>query len=124
MLPTNSSESPISAQVDGSIAVAVLDDYQGVALEMADWSALKNRAAVTVFRDHFSGGARVVERLKPFDVVCVVRERTPLPRAILEKLPKLRLIASVTMRNASIDMVAAKELGITVCGTRSPSQGA
>jgi phosphoglycerate dehydrogenase-like enzyme len=124
MLLKNSSESPISAQVDGPVAVAVLDDYQGVALEMADWSPLKNRTAVTVFRDHLSAGEAVVERLKPFDVVCVVRERTPLPRAILKELPKLRLIASVTMRNASIDMAAAKELGMTVCGTRSPSQGA
>lgn len=124
MLPTNSSKSPTSVQVKSPVAVAVLDDYQGVALELADWSALQDRTAVTVFRDHLSDPARVIERLKPFDVVCVIRERTPLPRAILEQLPKLRLIASVTMRNASIDMVAAKELGITVCGTRSPSQGA
>ena len=124
MLRTSSLESPTSAQLSSPVAVAVLDDYQGVALEMADWSVLKDRTAVTIFRDHLSDEARVVERLKPFDVVCVVRERTPLPRAILEQLPKLRLIASVTMRNASIDMAAAKELGITVCGTRSPSQGA
>ena len=104
--------------------IAILDDYQGVALEMADWSPLDGRADITVFRDHVSDPDDLVSRLRPFEVICVVRERTPLPRTILERLPKLNLIASVTMRNASINMVAAKEQGITVCGTGSPSQGA
>jgi len=110
--------------VKNPINVAVLDDYQGVALNMADWSALKNKAEITVFRDHLSDPGRVVERLRPFDVVCVMRERTPLPRLILEQLPNLKLICSTGSINASIDVAAAKEKGITVCGTRYTSHGA
>jgi phosphoglycerate dehydrogenase-like enzyme len=106
------------------VSVAVLDDFQGVAMQMADWSKLGERASITVFRDHISAPQALVERLRPFDVICVMRERTPLPRAILEQLPNLKLIASASMRNASIDMSAATELGITVCGTGSPSRGA
>ena len=107
-----------------SIKVAVLDDYQGVALKMADWSALKGRADVTVFRDHLSDPGAVVERLRPFDVVCIMRERTPLPGSILEKLPNLKLIASTGPRNASVDVAAARARGITVCATRSAPNGA
>jgi phosphoglycerate dehydrogenase-like enzyme len=110
--------------VKNPINVAVLDDYQGVALNMADWSALKDKAEITVFRDHLSDPDRVVERLRPFDVVCVMRERTPLPRLILEQLPNLKLICSSGSINASIDVAAAKEKGITVCGTRYTSHGA
>ena len=84
--------------------VAVLDDYQNVALAMADWSALKERAAVTVFNDHVADVDAVVSRLQPFDIVCVMRERTPITREIIERLPKLRLIASTALRNASIDV--------------------
>ena len=83
--------------------IAVLDDYQNVALSLADWSALDERATVTVFNDHLADSDAVVERLKPFDVVCVMRERTPMTRAVIERLPKLRLIASTAMRNASIE---------------------
>jgi phosphoglycerate dehydrogenase-like enzyme len=99
------------------IKIAVLDDYQNVALQMADWSGLKGRAAVTVFNDHIKGAEAVVERLLPFDVVCVMRERTPLPRAVIESLPRLKLICSTAPRNASIDTVAATERGIVVAVT-------
>src|SRR5438128_1643197 len=67
------------SSIDGPIAIAILDDYQQVALEMADWSSVAARAAITVFDDHLADSDRVVERLRPFDVVCVMRERTPLP---------------------------------------------
>jgi phosphoglycerate dehydrogenase-like enzyme len=97
--------------------VAVLDDYQGVALELADWSPVLPRASVDVFRDHLSGADAIVQRLLPYDVVCVMRERTPLTRAILERLPKLKMIASTAPRNASIDADAAKERGIAVMHT-------
>jgi phosphoglycerate dehydrogenase-like enzyme len=97
--------------------IAILDDYQNVALKMADWSVLSGRAAITVFNDHVADPAAIVERLLPFDVVCVMRERTPLPREVLQHLPRLKLIASTGSRNASIDMEAAKELGITVTAT-------
>jgi phosphoglycerate dehydrogenase-like enzyme len=104
------------------VRIAILDDYQGVALELADWSAVKARATVDVFSDHVTDTNAVVERLLPYDVVCVMRERTPLHRTALERLPKLKLIASTGSRNASIDTAAASELGITIMHTGySPS---
>src|ERR1700744_3147608 len=99
------------------VNVAVLDDYQGAALRLADWSVLDGRAAVTVFNDHLANTDAVVERLKGFEVLCVMRERTPLPRATLERLPKLKLIVSTGARNASIDSAAAAERGIAVAFT-------
>jgi phosphoglycerate dehydrogenase-like enzyme len=84
---------------------------------MADWSALSGRAEITVFNDHLADPSALVARLLPFDMVCVMRERTPLPREVLQHLPGLKLIASTGSRNASIDMGAAKELGITVTAT-------
>jgi phosphoglycerate dehydrogenase-like enzyme len=103
--------------VTSPVKVAILDDYQNVALRMADWSPLEGRATVTVFNDHVSDPDLLVQRLTPFDVVCVMRERTPLPRAILERLPSLKLIASTAIRNASIDADAAAARGIEVAIT-------
>jgi phosphoglycerate dehydrogenase-like enzyme len=97
--------------------IAILDDYQNVALEVADWSSLRNRTDLTVFNDHLSDTEEIVARISPFDVVCVMRERTPLPRDILMRLPKLRLIASTGTRNGSIDLAAAAEYGIEVTHT-------
>src|SRR5216683_4761890 len=97
--------------------IAILDDYQNVALKMADWSALSGRAEITVFNDHLADPSALVERLLRFDIVCVMRERTPLPREVLQHLPRLKLITSTGSRNASIDIGAAKELGITVTAT-------
>lgn len=99
------------------VQVAILDDYQGVALQSADWSVLSAKAEITVFQDHLFDSAALVERLRPFDIVCVMRERSPLTRDILQQLPKLKLICSTGSRNASIDTVAAAERGITVCNT-------
>ena len=99
------------------IRIAILDDYQNVALEMADWSPLAGRAEITVFNDHLSNFDDIVERLLPFDVVCVMRERTPLPRSVIERLPRLKLIASTGPRNAAIDVEAAAERGIVVAHT-------
>ena len=84
--------------------IAILDDYQDAALKMADWSALSGRAEITVFNDHVADPSALVERLLPFDVVCVMRERTPLPREGLQHLPKLNLIAATGSRNASVDI--------------------
>lgn len=92
--------------------VAILDDYQNVALEMADWSPVADRAEITVFNDHVSDPDDVVARLAPFDVVFVMRERTPLPRGVIERLPNLKMIASTGPFNASIDTAAAEEHGI------------
>lgn len=105
------------------VKIAILDDYQGVALEMADWSVLEGRAEITRFRDHLSDPVALVERLKPFDVLCVMRERTPLPGSVLEQLPNLKLIATTGARNASIDLPSARARGITVCGTGPAARG-
>jgi phosphoglycerate dehydrogenase-like enzyme len=99
------------------IKIAILDDYQSVALELADWSQLEKRARIDVFHDHLADPASVVMRLLPYDVVCVMRERTPLRREILERLPNLKLIASTAPRNASIDLAAAAARGIKVVHT-------
>jgi phosphoglycerate dehydrogenase-like enzyme len=99
------------------IRIAILDDYQNVALQMADWSPLSGRAAITVFNDHLSDPDAIVERLLPFDVVCVMRERTPLPRSIIDRVPQLKLIASTGRRNAAVDVDAAAERGIVVAHT-------
>src|SRR6202521_2754582 len=95
--------------------IAVLDDYQNVALESADWSVLRDRSDIAVFQNHLADPDAVIERLVPFDVVCVMRERTPLPRNVIERL--LNLIASTGPGNASIDVVAAGEHGIPVVHT-------
>src|SRR6202045_3550112 len=97
--------------------IAILDDYQNVALRLADWSGVRRHAEITVFNDHVADPSAVVERLRPFEVVCVMRERTPLTREIIEQLPRLKLIASTGPRNASIDTQAAAERGILVTAT-------
>jgi phosphoglycerate dehydrogenase-like enzyme len=99
------------------LKVAILDDYQNVSLTMADWSGVAKWAEITVFTDNVTETEAVVERLRPFDVICVMRERTPLSRAIIERLPQLKLIASTGPRNASIDMAAAEGCGIRVTNT-------
>ena len=97
--------------------VAILDDYQNVARRMADWASLPAGTEVVVFADHLSGTDAVAKRLADFDAVVAMRERTPFPRALLERLPKLKLLVTTGMRNASIDVAAAIERGVTVCGT-------
>jgi phosphoglycerate dehydrogenase-like enzyme len=97
--------------------IAILDDYQNVALKMADWTGLQKQAEITVFNDHVADFEALVRRLEPFDVVCIMRERTPIRRELIDRLPKLRFIASTAPRNAAIDLTVAKERGIIVAGT-------
>jgi len=97
--------------------VALLDDYQGVALGMADWKNLPAGTEVTVFKDHLADEGAVAKRLADFDIVMALRERTPFPRSLLERLPKLKLLITAGMRNASIDMKAAADRGVVICGT-------
>jgi phosphoglycerate dehydrogenase-like enzyme len=99
------------------LRVAILDDYQNIALELADWSTLADQATLTVFTDHISDVDDIANRLAPFDVICVMRERTPLSRDILARLPRLKLIASTGSRNASIDLAAAADYKIDVMHT-------
>lgn len=104
------------------LRVALLDDYQGVALASADWSSLPADASVEAFRDHLTDEAALTERLQPFDVVMALRERTPFPRSLLARLLRLKMIATAGMRNAAIDLSAATEVGIVVCGTSGSSR--
>jgi phosphoglycerate dehydrogenase-like enzyme len=97
------------------VRVAVLDDYQGVAATMADWETLSG-AEVTYFREHLTDG--LVAALEPYEVVVAMRERTPFPASVLARLPRLRLLVTTGMRNASIDLAAAREAGVVVSGTR------
>jgi phosphoglycerate dehydrogenase-like enzyme len=97
--------------------VAVLDDYQRVALEMADWKILEPEGEVQAFADNLVDVPRLAERLHTFDAVVLMRERTPFPRALLDRLPNLRLIVTAGMRNAAIDVAAATEKGVLVAGT-------
>ena len=101
------------------VQAAFLDDYQNVARSMVDRSPAPDGLEVTVFHDHLDDEDALAERLQPFEVVCVMRERTPFRRSLLERLPRLRLLVTSGMRNASIDMAAARERGVTVCGTPS-----
>jgi phosphoglycerate dehydrogenase-like enzyme len=104
-------------QQRNTMKIAILDDYQSVALRMADWSPVARRAEIVVFNDHVADPNALVERLLPFDVICVMRERTPLSRDVIERLPRLKLIASTGSRNASIDVAAAEERGIRITAT-------
>lgn len=105
------------------IRVALLDDYQGVALDYAEWSRLAGRAEVVTFRDHLTNEDALADRLREFDVVMALRERTPFWRSLLTRLPRLKLLTTAGMRNASIDVAAATEFGILVCGTGGSGSG-
>jgi len=97
--------------------VAILDDFQQVAVQIVDWAAALPGADVTSFADHLVDEDAVAARLAEFDVVVAMRERTPFRRSLLARLPRLRLLVTTGMRNAAIDLAAAAELGVTVCGT-------
>ena len=100
------------------IKIAILDDYQDVALKMADWSSIRERASIEVFFDTIADPDALVARLGAFDVLCVMRERTPLPGSVIERLPRLKLIVSTGPKNASIDHETAATRGVTVKDTR------
>jgi phosphoglycerate dehydrogenase-like enzyme len=97
---------------------AVLDDYQNVAREFADWSRLAGDVEIVVFNAPLGGTDEVVRALEDFDIVCLMRERTAFPRQVIEKLPRLKLIVTTGLRNAAIDVAAAADHGVIVCGTQ------
>src|SRR5579864_4749100 len=104
--------------------LSILDDYQGVALDMADWSPVRNRAVeIAVERFPFADEDDVVRRLGESELVAAMRERTPFPKSVVERLPKLKLLLTTGMRNASFDMAALRDRGVTVCGTGGPGGG-
>lgn len=106
-----------------TVRVAVLDDYQGVALQFADWTSLPDGVSVTAFSDHLAEEADVVQRLRGHQVVVLMRERTPMPASVLQALPDLRLLVTTGMANAAVDLSAAARLGVTVCGTAGDLTG-
>ncbi len=104
--------------------IAILDDYQDVAKSFVDWTGITEYAEIEVFTDHLHKEDEIVSRLKHFDVICVMRERTPLTPDLLLRLPNLKLIVSTGARNRSIDLAAAEKLGIEVQNTGYLGHGA
>jgi phosphoglycerate dehydrogenase-like enzyme len=102
------------------ISVAILDDFQNVTSTLADWRRLPSHLSVSIFNDHVEG-EKLLRRLEPFDVLVVTRERTPLPRSLIERLPNLKLVVTAGMRNLGIDLATCRERGVLVCGTGSGS---
>ncbi|MBR1218448.1 D-2-hydroxyacid dehydrogenase family protein [Bradyrhizobium sp. U87765 SZCCT0131] len=100
-----------------ALRCAILDDYQNVALKLADWSALGDKVALTVFDAPFADAATAIAALQDFDIVCAMRERTPFTGEVLSALPKLKLLLTSGMRNASFDLATARARNVTVCGT-------
>ena len=104
--------------------VSILDDYQGVALGMADWSPVRARGIeIAVERFPFADEEDVIRSLLDSEIVCAMRERTAFPKSVVDRLPKLKLLITTGMRNASFDMAALKDRGVTVCGTGGPGGG-
>ena len=97
--------------------LSILDDYQGVALDMADWSPLKGRVEIVVERKPFADEDAAARALADSEIVAAMRERTPFPRSLVERLPNLKLLITTGMRNASFDMAALRDRGVIVCGT-------
>ena len=97
--------------------LAIIDDYERVALELADWSAIEGDVEISVFHDHLADEDALAARLADFEIVCMMRERTPFPRSLIEKLPKLEHLYTSGMRNWSLDAEAAREHGVAVTGT-------
>ena len=102
--------------------IAVLDDYQNAARDMADWSGLEADHEVTFFHDIYEGLEGFARRLEPFDILCIMRERSPIKRDLIERLPNAKLFVTAGMRNAAIDLDACKERGIPVLGTANSAQ--
>src|SRR3989454_3095792 len=88
--------------------IAILDDYQEIAMKLADWSSIPGRPEIKVFRDHVFDLEKLAQRLLPYDILCIMRERTPMTAALIERLPNLKLIASTGARNAALDLEAAR----------------
>ncbi|NHM31371.1 D-2-hydroxyacid dehydrogenase family protein [Neobacillus terrae] len=101
---------------------AILDDYQNVAMSMADWSSISDKVKISTFTQHFGNEDDLVNKIKDYEILVIMRERTAFPAEVLERLPKLKLLITTGMRNSSIDLNAASELGVIVCGTASNSE--
>jgi len=97
---------------------AITDDYLEISQKVADWSPLKDRVDITVFNEPFASPEEAASALKDFEIICAMRERTPFPRALFAALPKLKLLITSGMRNAALDLEAAKDHQVVLCGTQ------
>src|SRR4030088_1531518 len=100
------------------LSCAILDDYMNLALRVADWSKVSDRIDLTVFNQPFASTEAAAGALKDFEIICAMRERTPFPRALFAALPKLKLLITSGMRNAAIDLEAAKDHQVVLCGAQ------
>ncbi|WP_145318036.1 D-2-hydroxyacid dehydrogenase family protein [Paenibacillus xylanexedens] len=107
--------------MDTKLRCAVLDDYQNVALTSADWSPLMDRVEIQTFNNYMGSEEKVIQELQDFDMVILMRERTPFPEKVISQLPRLKLLITSGMHNASIDLWAAEQHGVIVCGTEGSS---
>ena len=107
-----------------NISIAILDDYQQVALKFAKWDQLPSSSNIEVFSQPIKGITALVAQLSKFDIICIMRERTPFTREVLSQLPHLKLLITSGAKNAAIDLQAATDNGVKVCGTRSPGHAA
>src|SRR4030081_4049485 len=97
---------------------AILDDYLNLALRVADWSKISDRVDVTVFNEPFASAEAAASALQDFEIICAMRERTPFPRTLFAALPKLKLLITSRMRTAALDLEAAKDHQVVLCGTQ------
>ncbi|WP_350646820.1 D-2-hydroxyacid dehydrogenase family protein [Pseudomonas sp. HY13-MNA-CIBAN-0226] len=102
-----------------AVQIAVLDDWQDVARDVVDWTALDAIGLVSFLHDFPADNATLAQRLQAFQVICVMRERTRFDEDLLRRLPNLKLLVTGGMRNAALDLKAAAALGIQVCGSDS-----
>ncbi len=100
-----------------AVRCAILDDYQNVALKLADWGKVQDRVEIKVFQEHIGSADKVIAALQGFQIIVAMRERTAFPKKVIDALPDLKLLITTGMRNASIDTEAAKARGVSVCGT-------
>jgi len=99
--------------------LAIIDDYEELALKFGDWDSLPEAIPIDVFKDHLGDESAIVDRLLPYEILVIMRERTPFPRSLIEKLSNMKLLVTTGPRNHSIDLAACSEKGIVVCGTES-----
>lgn len=97
----------------------ILDDYQQAALALADWTRLSDHVAVSAIAEHIPDADALVARIAQAEILVIMRERTPFPAALLERLPRLQLLVTSGMRNLAIDLAAARARNVVVCGTDS-----
>jgi phosphoglycerate dehydrogenase-like enzyme len=103
--------------------IAILDDYEEASLKMGDWGSLGSETKIDVYRDHLVKEDEIVDRLLPYDILVIMRERTPFPRDLIQQLPNLKLIVTKSLRNRAIDLAACTEKGIVVSGTDAQKGG-